>query len=651
MRKPKAIAMNMENRALMEESLASSFSKSFDASQERMFMVEGWRDQYEGILPSKRNTWSSNVNVPLTKPALDGAVDQLTTTICNAKPMFQIEALDAADHNSHEHASIREKYLEYWIEKTRVRSVVEMAIKHSLIDGESWLYTGVKRKSKMPNDITGGINASMLPAIPDSKYVLFEDTCIMPYTAANFEQANGAFMRVYMRWNDIVNGGMDEDAVGVLEERWVSQHNQTNMQSNHAINTESADTIWETTFECWQGVYRWTEPESDVEKEWWVLAHYSADPGGVATILRAVEFRPLFGEHALWPFMPIRTNPIANSIHGRSMCEGIRGLQLFTNAMFNGCVDGVALSLLPPMLISGMSAQEMRQLEYKPMAKWRVSNPTDVHPAPPPGNLAAVNTGMGQLEFARQMSERETGVTDLMMGRPSQEKRTAFEMGAVVESGNQKFERIVARVEFGMDENSGLEAFAQGFMDIVDKITPDIPVSFKVQASGKMLTAQPDAKDMQFVYIAHGTNANVNPELRFKRSMGTIEQMKTCPFNQLSILDEDADLLRKVQSWYSAYQMLYSSMGIRNVEEIIGTEPTQIEDAIKLVSVFAPPDVAAGILQKYAPPEEGAGLPGMDQGAIPPGPQGQVGQGSGAGATGQPDAGGLPQLALAPGMA
>jgi hypothetical protein len=271
------------------------------------------------------------------------------------------------------------------------------------------------------------------------------------------------------------------------------------------------------------------------------------------------------------------------------------------------------------------------------------------------GDMQAASLGMAQMEFARETAERVLGVSDMMQGKPSAEKRTAFEISAVVEGGNVKFERMVARIEFGVDETQGLDSFAAELMRLTDLVTPDVPISFKRRGDKKMSVFEPGIKDGRFEYIPHGTNSNVNPESRYKRAYGTIQEMKACPFAQISLLDDADDVLAKMQNWHRAYSRFWVAMGNKNVEELIRSEPETIDEAIKLLPVFMDPQMALEIIKrieietgKRPPPVPG--VPEMGDGTVPVEGLGAA-PGTDTGLGGQPGGGGLPFANPTPGMA
>ncbi|MBP7937895.1 MAG: hypothetical protein KA354_24925 [Phycisphaerae bacterium] len=614
--------------------------------------VSAWRDQYDGTAskPKGAQAWQSNVSIPKTKATVDSIAENVTTALCNISPYTIVEAEDVDDPEAEDGM---EDWIQDWNERTRLRSKILLAVREAATTGQAWLKPTVVRTGKPAPMWTGEpLNVTQLDIVPRCEVVITEDMALLPATAPNFSQARGAFSRVYLRWNEIKQAlkskSFYEDSVNNLKAEWMESHPQTKQQEVSGITPEEPDEIWGARFECWEGVYRWCKPGDDEETEWLILAAHRSDSGGDAIILRCSPYSEIYGNQ--WFFSPVIMKPSANSMWGEPVAETMRGMQAWINATFSQISDAITISILPPMAIPQGQESQYRKYKWGPMERWPVSNPADVRILESSASsLASIGHAANMMGLVREEIERATGVTDYTQGKASTEKRTAFEIGALIEAGSTKFNVQASNVQFGLEEGDGLEGYTRNLVNVLARFLPQVPIRHKVSKRGRTVPKvfNPEWYQYSYKYTPNGSSQSTNPQARLQRAMATRQGIAQSPFTQISPLDSAEQLIDKVKRIWNAENEYYQAMGHRNTEEIIGTEPETFEEAAAIAYTINPA-VAQAILVRYA---QGLG-DGMAQGGLPPAEAGAVG---GIGAYEQPalaPAGGpVPGDVVAPGMA
>jgi len=649
----KLLNIDEEARLKLGNELGMAFDDSQDASAAFRDKVAGYRNQYEGLLKAKPMEWMSNVNIPTTKSMVNSASIKVSRAVTGSNPIFEVEAVDPEYDDV---AQNEENWLQYWNEHMRLAGKVGVATREAMITGQCWLKAGVKSTgNQLPEYSIPGqpLKVHELDAEPTTEYVVTEDMALLPFTAPNFKSAKGAFSRRWLRWDDIQ--GMAEnktvypEAIEFMENRWQTDNPTTQTQQQQGIEEVVAKDVWSAKFECWEGIYRWVKPGDKREKEYLVLAYYNSDTRGRATILKCIEYRPLFGDN--WFLTPIICDPKPNSMWGGSMCEDIRGLQTWINATFNQLTDAITINILPPIAIKPGSDVARKNLKWGPMERWIVSNPaTDVQMLNgSQSSLAAIGHSYNGISFATGMAEKTTGISAPAQGAPTDEKKSAFEINAVITAGNDKFDYSVSVVQLGIEEGQGLEAHASNIMEIIRRFLPQEPIQYRNSASPNdpWQVVRPEWHDGKYEFIPRGSSVTSNPQTRFQLAGQTMQAAMQSPFTQFSPLDDPPQVLEKAQRLYKAQREFYQAMGHKHVEQYIGAEPTTLEEGMRIAAAINPQvaiQIMARLQQQQAAVQQQQMLAtGMVPPSISSG-QGTIGQrevagASGAGAGGPSNAG------------
>ncbi len=436
------LKIDEETRRKIGKAIGRNLTQSWDDSTGRRELTKQLRDAYHGVLKAKPLDWMSNTNIPLISYMVKQAAVSVGDAATAVTPLFDLEA---ADPDFDAYATNEEEELEFWNTRVRARSKIKMAVKDSMITGQCWLRPGVRDTGKSSEEMefanmTGKpISADLLDVEPDLRYVIAEDMLLCPYTAPNFRQANGAFARTWLRWQDMNRGKKLKtfypDAVDLVAKDWQKEHTPSQTHEQQEITESVPDTIWQAKFECWEGIFRYAKPGSDDETEWLVLAYWDTDSQGDAIVLKCAPYRELYGDQ--WFFIPVIHEPQPNSMWGKGIAESIRGLQSVMNATTNSALDAITICVLPPVGIVPGSEAYRKKLKWGPLERWPLSNPqTDVQILG--GNtsmIAGIQAMQNQTEFYRGFAERDTGVNDLRVGKQEPERRTAYEIRARMGAG------------------------------------------------------------------------------------------------------------------------------------------------------------------------------------------------------------------------
>lgn len=643
--------LTVEQFTELAKELQYAFDDSVSAGAARAAMVMDHRDQYEGELSAKPHDWQCNVNMPLTSSHIDNVAIAIADVIGGSTPIFQVEAMDPADDESAHH---EEEFMQYWNERMRLKTKLHAAVHDALITGESWLKNGVERTGKeLPMQMVKPLKLDELDVKPTVDVVVFEDQMLLPFNAPTFADAKGAFSRTWVRWSTIIkakkSGTISNETVEKLRASWESNPAPTQQEQSAGVEPQRPRSIWEARFECWEGIYRWPKTGTEDEVDWLVLFYYplttSGGGGASGLVLKAVPYEPVFGEK--WFFTPIIVDRLPNSLHGRSMCQPIAGLQQLLNANVNQAVDAITMSIMPPIAV-GTSARRLG-LKWAPMEQWPVSAQDVQVLSGSASQASAVAQSMSMNEFMRQMAERQTGMSDPAMGRQSAKQTTAFEVNAVIDSGSRKFNWQVCTVQLGTEEGEGLEGYAEMLLEIFRRFLPPYPVMYRSNQAGNRGASviDPAVHDGSYQIFVHGNSAASNPQLRMQRAKTILEAMASCPLVQFSAIDSVEIIISKAQGMYKSWAEFLISMGEKHPESYIGGEPATIEEAMAIVMVINPQVGMQIAAREQAKQQQAAaqsisqqtGIPleailqlasAQGQGGIPGGAGGQAGGGGAA---------------------
>ncbi len=133
---------------------------------------------------------------------------------------------------------------------------------------------------------------------------------------------------------------------------------------------------------------------------------------------------------------------------GRSLVEGVRGLQRAINNLVNMSLDGLLFKLLKPLWINPDAFRDPKQLEA-----WTPGQPIMVNHAgdPPMGEIPLSDLPGGAMqegELLRRSFQNDTGVTDaIQAAHPLRPGTTATEASIMTAESNDQFEGYSREIE------------------------------------------------------------------------------------------------------------------------------------------------------------------------------------------------------------
>jgi len=262
-------------------------------------------------------------------------------------------------------------------------------------------------------------------------------------------------------------------------------------------------------------------------------------------------------------------------------------------------------------------------MKLKPFGLLPMSQQNDLFPIPiGQAGLAAVGASFQQMTFVREVGERLSGSSDVSGGKESEGAHTKFEIGVVVEMGNELNEYVVSVLEMGTEEGDGFQGFANTLFNIMRRYLPKIPVQYRNRKQGKLQweTALPEWYQGKYSFALHGTSQAWNPEVRVSKAKALLDTSDVNPFMALSPLDTPELALEKIRSRWTAWRDFYAALGDQDPEEWIRGEPETIEEALPTIAVINPmvADTILAAMQAQIAATTGEDVP---LAGVPPGGQ------------------------------
>lgn len=635
----------------LSQELTRNFKKAKEQAAGLLENVALYRDLFNGKLPQKPERWSSNVNIPLIEYLVKSASKKLSRKLFGRDPIYYCKPEDS---QSRDFAPDMEISLQAWLEYMRFPVTGSVVIDEALKCGQAWLENRVVKTDRtLTYDRPLPATIYDLDVEMSANYVVTEDMILIPFTAPSFERAKGAFARRVVRWTEILS--LSDQAYKSSLERTRNLYAKSAKTASTlealGIDEWEPEGIWEAEFPIYEGFYNWVAPDKKDEQRWFMTVYYPDDESE-AIVLRCVDYAQVFGDIM---FSSVVCDPQPNSLWGRAMVESLAGLQLWTNSMFNQVTDAVTMALNPPLAVGMNTEIARRKLKWGPRQMWPVS-PGDVQTIEGSmGALTAAGSAMNQMENVRAWGDRIAFTTDVTSGTMSQERRTAKEIGVVVETGNEMQEHIVVILQLGQNRGDGFEGFAQKLTSLLARYLPSgqkLEIPFNTESGRSWREVGPEAYQGNYRWTMQGTTSTWDPSVRAQRAFITLESVKACPFTAIAPIDKQEIMLSKIQRLWEIYRSYYQGLGHQNVEEIIGEKPRSFDDILATLFIINP-DAAMPYIQAKTeeagintevPPEMAAMVAGAQGGAGPqPGGAGGLGQGAGGGVPESPGTSGMAQ--------
>ena len=193
--------------------------------------------------------------------------------------------------------------------------------------------------------------------------------------------------------------------------------------------------------------------------------------------------------------------------YGMGIADALEGNQKYAQAILNGHLDEVSLTLNPPRARSRSATMTQGATsQLRPGQIWEMDRPKDDMVMFPPNG--ATNNGWQEIQYLEASSERRTGVTNMIsQGMPmrSNASRTATGIQAQTAGPTTRLQAFVEQIEDYMivpmlykmiaidAKNSSADAPLTGMSPTgsftqVEPSALRAPVKFRIKASSRMLT-------------------------------------------------------------------------------------------------------------------------------------------------------------------
>ncbi len=193
--------------------------------------------------------------------------------------------------------------------------------------------------------------------------------------------------------------------------------------------------------------------------------------------------------------------------YGMGIADALEGNQKYAQAILNGHLDELSLTLNPPRARSRRATMTQGASQIRPGQIWEMDKPKEDMIMFPPGG--ATNQGWQEIQFLEASSERRTGVTNMIsQGMPirSNASRTATGIQAQTAGPTTRLQAFVEQIEdymivpmlykiIAIDAkhaqagDSSLKGMnPQGGFTTVNPKALKAPVKFRIKASSRMLT-------------------------------------------------------------------------------------------------------------------------------------------------------------------
>lgn len=198
---------------------------------------------------------------------------------------------------------------------------------------------------------------------------------------------------------------------------------------------------------------------------------------------------------------------VPGRFYAMGIADALEGNQKYAQAILNGHLDELSLSLNPPRARSRAASMTPGSSQLRPGQIWEMNSPKDDMIMFPP--TGATKDGWQEIQFLEASSERRTGINNMIsQGMPikSNASRTATGIQAQTAGPTTRLQAIVEHIEDYMivpmlykmiaidakhaaQGDSSLRGLASGGgFTQVDRASLRAPVKFRVKASSRMLT-------------------------------------------------------------------------------------------------------------------------------------------------------------------
>ena len=601
-------------RSLQLRRLGTSASKGLEQD-----LQEYW-DRYELVPPTRDLPFegAANYRVPLTKWVIDSIYGRVFAGLAAVRPYFRVEPTEPGEA---ERAARVEEFLDFsaehelnyaeWLDDALLNAAVEgTAIGHLMWDqlSEHRLAEQVDQIQEPVFDeggeaLTDGYGLPILKGSPRSQIVEREDVVfegprlslvpLLDFLVADWRRKNlseqpwmGHRARLY---------APELEALQDKEGYFADEIDQI-LQSMGNQATESTVTVQQEGLETRTGVVESSQPSTLKMLQWYevwtLIGWYDWDKDGKPErvlmeiampsrrLIRLIKYPYL---HNRPNYIVLRILPRSGHFLGRSIAADMKMTQDELDAMHNQRTDATAIAIaaLFTFIYSDQVSIDLERDKIQLGRPIRIEGDINQFQSLARAFRGVTPPGSDLEQQLLTFAERLSGISDPQAGRPAQGRKTAFEIGAVIQEGNVRFKRYIERCEVALVELAyqviGL------YQQHASRVLPKV-INVLNDQKNPFREVEPGEIAGRFNFRAHGAAIASNMDLDAKKAIDLLELA-----DKSSLLN--ALIMKSPTRAYALAKVVLDKLGGGDipVEAIIGTE-----QEAQALAQQAPPEQPGG---------------------------------------------------------
>ena len=296
-----------------------------------------------------------------------------------------------------------------------------------------------------------------------------------------------------------------------------------------------------------------TEFWGTVEIEGEYFENYVISIANGSTVLRCDPSPYSSGKH---PFVYDVYNPVAGEAYGIGALEPALDLQYLINTFTNQKVDELSIIINGIYKYIDDGVIDSEQQTIHPGAWIEVGDMTNLEPIHPSQSVALAYNEIQDLE---RKFEEATGALKLVSGGMPKGTRTATETMAIQQSGNSRFDEILAHIE----THSVQQAMYLYMAHSAQFLTDELAVKIVGQDRAEWLTVSPEDLAMNFEIIPGGARMAGIREMRMRNLLQYLQTV-----GGIEAISQRLD-------WDKVDKRIWREMGFNDEESLLLPAPAQ----------------------------------------------------------------------------
>lgn len=550
--------------------------------------IQEWWERYELVPPNRELPFegAANYRVPLTKWAVDSIHARMMAGLTTIRPYFRIEALEPTDmarssrvEDFLDYSAEHELFFVEWLDDALLNAEVEGTAIGFLTweDRQEHVFVEeIEERQEAVKDpdtgqvITDGLGQPVSRVVRESKIV---ERDIVTYRGPRLELIPlldfvvgdrtrkdlrdqpwmGHRTRLYRTELQQLKGGEGyfDEAIESLLSGGGNQKTEGGTQTaNPTPRMKMLD-----QFEVWS-ILGWYDWDQDDEPERVVMEIVMPQK----VLIRLIKFPYL---HNRPNYMALRLLPRSQDFYGRSLVADLLMTQDEIDAMHNQRTDAtsIAIASLFMFLYDEQAGFDPERNEIR-LGKSIALQGDITHIKSLAEAFRGIQVpGMDIENMLLGFAERLSGISDPQAGRPAEGRKTAFEIGAVIQEGNVRFRRMIERIELALAEIAYqtialYQQFGNRAEPKIYRVLNDPENPFRTVEVGEMAG--------RWNYRVHGVAIASNRDIDAKKALDVLKMVESSPIFQKLIMADPRRL-------YKLAQTVLDKVGWP-VEDLIGKE-------------------------------------------------------------------------------